>query len=84
MSSNILKTGNTKQTATMIESMVQPEITKLAVFSLNIFPCSAFEVTTLWCYKNLFIIISAKVFARDYVITGTGLSVRLFVTTITK
>ena len=68
----------------MIESMVQPEITKLAVFSLNIFPCSASEVTTLWCYKNLFIIISAKVFARDYVITGTGLSVRLFVTTITK
>jgi len=30
------------------------------------------------------LIIPAKAFARDYVITGVGLSVCLFVTTITK
>ena len=35
-------------------------------------------------FLPLFIIIPAKAFAMDYVITGIGLSVCLFVTTITK
>ena len=34
--------------------------------------------------KNELVIIPAKAFARDYVITGVSLSVCLFVTTITK
>jgi len=37
--------------------------------------------TAKWC---VFIVIPGKAFARDYVITGVGLSVCLFVTTITK
>jgi len=46
----------------------------------------------MFCYARMFdlavlylvFIIPAKAFARDYGITGVGLSVCLFVTTITK
>ena len=50
---------------------------------LKTLKCQGLSLELLHCVFRA-IIIPAKAFARDYVITGVGLSVCLFVTTITK